>query len=664
MSTTSHAELIGHSTSQQAGTAVVDGGPNIIIMENNMINCADHSSKYIITSSSQQQQQQQQHIILSGGTAGKKSGKVSTQNRHNKSSLVVSNKSGHQMIMTNAPNIVTQQPPNHKEQRMYTVQQTKAPKTMYTTQQVYTTNVLSQGSSQQIQQIQHQQQSQKVSSMPRNVQVVSKNTNNIILCRSPSSNNCQDPQQQPHSYIQQIHESNQQQPAFATSTTTTSMKAIYVNNNTGGLNLNKSSNNKILTPIDYSAVVEQKQGGGTKYVTQKVMHSSVPETMDGNKITFKMQNKYIPNISSSSASSSGATQNAKAGKNYSSNNCTINVQQPPHQTTTQYYYQPATVYTTDPSNSNKVSSSTTKIISSAKNVQQQQQQPQYIQIQNHRVTSNNYVTTTSNQAPVQKHRTSTSNKYIIQNVQSNAIPVSSVTQQQQQQHQTHQNIRQTQPPTVISYSNNSTTTSNNDQPSVIQSPLKMRTVLHPIEAAGIEDGARIYTVHHSGESHLVATAASSTTNTGVGDEIDGPRYASSTPVAGSGPYSGTPNENYMIVNGTKMTDEMSARILHDLSQRSSIKYNSGKSSNNSVNHSNNTGPSNNNGTPETQLVQLSHHPANVYATRQLDGTVVWNGTSAAPTQEQYIRRTSESGSYISSSSLPAEYQRQSSSNMR
>lgn len=661
MSTTSHTELIGHSTSQQAGTAVVDGGPNIIIMENNIINCGDPTSKYIITSSSAQQQQQQQHIILSGGTT-KKSGKVSAQNRH-KSSLVVSNKGGHQMIMTNAPNIVAQSP-NHKEQRMYTVQQTKTPKTMYTTQQVYT-NVIPQGSgvsSQQIQQIQQQQQqSQKVSAMPRNVQVVSKNANNMILCRSPSSNNSQDPQQQ---YIQQIHESNQQQPAYATSTTTTSMKTIYVNNNTGGLNLNKSSNNnKILTPLDYSTVVEQKQGVGTKYVTQKVVHSSGqnngPELIDGNKYTFKVQNKYISNISSSPASSSSTT---KAGKNYS-NNCTINVQ-PQHQTTTQYYYQPATVYTTDPNNSNKVSSSTTtKIISSAKNVQQQQQQqPQYIQIQNHRVTSNNYVTTTNNPAPVQKHRTSTSNKYIIQNVQSNAIPVSSVTQQQQ-----HQNIRQTQQPTVISYSNNSTTpnSNNNDQPSVIQSPLKMRTVLHPIEA-GIEDGARIYTVHHSGESHLVATATTTTANS---DEIDSPRY-SSAPATSSGTYSGATNENYMIVNGTKMTEEMSARILHDLSQRSSIKYNSNKNSNNNNSSSSsvNTGPSNANGTSElVQLSQQQHHhqTTNVYATRQPDGTVIWNGTPQMPSQEQFIRRTSESsGSYISASALPAEYQRQSSNSMR
>ncbi|XP_063709808.1 uncharacterized protein LOC134838240 isoform X2 [Culicoides brevitarsis] len=607
--TTSHAELIGHSTTQQPSAATVDGGPNIIIMENNIINCGGEPNKYIITSqpsSQQQQQTQPQHIILSNsGGVPKKSGKIaaSQNNRHKSQSLVVSSKSGppHQMIMTtNTAPMVPQSP--KEPQRMYTVQQKTPKTTMYTTQQVYATNVVSSSS---------QQQQQKM--QPRNVQVVSKNANNMILCRSPSNNHTEHAQ-----FIQQIHESNQQ-PAFASTannatTTTTTMKTIYVNNNTGGLNLNKSSNNnKILTPIDYSAVVEQQQkqqqGNIAKYVTQKIVQNS-------NSTATSSSNAGPELIDASAASSSSTTSK----KNFP-NNCTISVP-----TTTQYYYQPATVYTTDP---NKVSSSTTtttKIIGNAKNVQQQQQQqPQYIQIQNHRLTGNNanYVTTTSNPAPIQKHRNSTSSsKYIIQNVQSNAIPVSSVTQQQQQQ---SQSIRQTTP-TVISYSNSSTTTNSNDQqqqPSVIQSPLKMRTVLHPIES-GIEDGARIYTVHHG-----------STSNEAPADEVDSAARNN--------------DQNYMMVNGTKMTDEMSARILHDLSQRSSIKYNSGKS-----NHTG--GPSASNG----DIVQLSQGSANVYATRQPDGTVIWNGTPQTPTSQetQYVRRTSESSNYV-----PQEYQRQSSNSI-
>uniref|UniRef100_A0A336M3I8 CSON009779 protein n=1 Tax=Culicoides sonorensis TaxID=179676 RepID=A0A336M3I8_CULSO len=663
MSSTSHSELIGHSSSQVTGTAVVDGTSNIIIMENNIINCGEPNNKYIITSTSSTHQQQPQQILLSSGnsTGGtKKASKVSTQQRHiSKSSMVVSNKSGHQMIMTNAPNIVASSPVNHKEQRMYTVQQTKTPKSsMYTSQQVYTTNVMPQGSGNQ-QSIQSQQQ--KNSTMPRNVQAMNKNSNNLVL-------NQDHPQQ--HSYIQKINESNQHQSVYNSNMTPT-MKTIYINNNTGGLNFNKSStNNKILTPIDYSAIVEQqqKQGAATKHGSQKVMHSSSQnnnnnfnttsncgalELVDGSKFTFKVQNKYVTNVSSTSsgqATSTNSPNSTKMGnvKNYI-NNCTINVQQSPqNQTTTQYYYQPSTVYTTDPSNS-KVSSTTTKIV--GKTVQQQQQ---YIQIQNQRVTSNNYVTTTThNPAPAQKHRTTTPNKYIIQNVQSNAIPVSSVNSCRQQS---------SAQPTVINYSNNNITNNNtsNEQPSVIQSPVKMRTVLHPIEA-GMEDGARIYTVHSSGEAHLVTTSTPSMTSM---DEANAsPRFQSNPNLGFSGG-----SENFMMVNGTKMTDEMSARILHDLSQRSSIKYsgsnNNASSSSSNYNRTSNNNGSNSNGSSETP-VQLGqqHHPTNVYATRQIDGNIVWNGGSSIPPQEQYIRKTSESSTYTGLSSLPTEYQRQTSNNM-
>lgn len=578
MSSITHTE--GSSVSQQTG---VGDAPNIIIMENNIINCGDPN--YIHLTSHHHLHNQQQAINTS--VSNKKGPKqtVTSQNKFNKSTAI------NKQIITNT-NLIT------SKEKVFNVQTGRGPKTMYT-QQVYTTIPSSPTSSASI------VQQQKITTMPRNVQVVTKGSNNMILCRSPSNSGSSNGNTQIQIQEQQYHhiDGNQQaQPAYTT------MKTIYVNNNSGGLNLNKS--NKIMTsisPLDYSSEnIKQPQ---TKYITQKVVQSSPTSDLADNKYAFKFT------TSVSSPSTSGQTQvvqqnssgNSNKGmiKNYN-NNCTVKSIQQTSQPA--FYYQPTTVYTSDAINY-KTSSATIKGNNGGKN-----QGQQYIQVsQNHRISTNNYTP-----APVQKHRTSSSSsssgKYIIQSVAppSQNNPVSSSNQQVRYTTTTNNQT------SVISYST--------EQPSVIQSPIKMRTVLHPIESTGMEDGARIYTVS---EAHP--------------DEVDS--SSSGTPKSYN---SSNFSENYMIVNGTKMTDEMSARILHDLSQRSSVKYNnttSNTNNNNNNQHSNNSNSNNNSGGGGSEIIQISQQPSGtIYSTRQPDGTtVVWNSsaTSMNPSETKYLTTTQE-----------------------
>lgn len=82
------------------------------------------------------------------------------------------------------------------------------------------------------------------------------------------------------------------------------------------------------------------------------------------------------------------------------------------------------------------------------------------------------------------------------------------------------------------------------QANLVQSPLKVRTLVHQYEPihGDSNHGSRIYTV----------------TETPNPDNINNRGITTASPNYG---------DNYMIVNGTKITDEMSARILHDLAQR-------------------------------------------------------------------------------------------------
>lgn len=88
---------------------------------------------------------------------------------------------------------------------------------------------------------------------------------------------------------------------------------------------------------------------------------------------------------------------------------------------------------------------------------------------------------------------------------------------------------------------------NSNQSGVLQSPLKVRTFLHHIETSHDETYAA---------PHIYAVAETQTNQ----DSIEASSHIATNSTIG---------ENYMIVNGTKITEEMSARILHDLSQRNS-----------------------------------------------------------------------------------------------
>lgn len=572
MSSITHTE--GSSVSQQTG---VGDAPNIIIMENNIINCGDPNYIHLTSHHHHHLHNTQQTIV--GNKKGPKQ-TVTSQNKFNKTTAV------NKQIITNTNLITT------SKEKVFNVQTGRGPKTMYT-QQVYTTIPSSPTSSANI------VQQQKITTMPRNVQVVTKGSNNMILCRSPSNNSgssngntqIQIQEQQYH------HIDSQPQQAYTT------MKTIYVNNNSGGLNLNKS--NKIMTsisPLDYSSeTIKQPQ---TKYITQKVVQPSPNSDMADNKYAFKFTTTSVSSPSTSGQQTQVVQQQNSSGnsnkgmiKNYN-NNCTVKSIQQTSQPA--FYYQPTTVYTSDAINY-KTSSATLKGNTVGKN-----QGQQYIQVsQNHRISTNNYTP-----APVQKHRTSSSSssgggKYIIQSVappsQNNPVSSSQVRYTTTTNNQT----------SVISYSP--------EQPSVIQSPIKMRTVLHPIESTGMEDGARIYTVS---EAHP--------------DEVDS--SSNSTPKS----YNSTNfSENYMIVNGTKMTDEMSARILHDLSQRSSVKYNNINSTTNNNQHNS----SNSVGGGGSEIIQISQQQSGtIYSARQPDGTtVVWNSsaTSMNPSETKYLTTTQE-----------------------
>lgn len=153
----------------------------------------------------------------------------------------------------------------------------------------------------------------------------------------------------------------------------------------------------------------------------------------------------------------------------------------------------------------------------------------------------------------------------------------------------------------------------NNSSSVIQSPLKMRTVVHQIaESEDPTTCTRIYTV--------TETAAAP-------DDVDSGgsnSYSSNSNVSANTPTPG-PYENYMIVNGTKMTDEMSAQILHDFSRGGS---------NNAVKYQ--PAPQAPQSSQASEVIHIAtQSPTTIYAARhQTSGSsepqIIWNTTTASP----------------------------------
>lgn len=235
----------------------------------------------------------------------------------------------------------------------------------YTTQTVYSTSP------------QSTMQMQKIT-MPRNVQVVSKTVGasggntSMIVCQ-PSSRvghlggqpqihqiiETSHPSQSPSHQQQQFHESNTTTTYVPSATTTTTVKTIYMNNNTGNLNLNKSTNKINISPLDYtsSASVDKVIGKYSTTTTriQSVSSSSAAAAspadsqqvnIDGGKYAFK----YSTTGQQQGGGCNIITTNNKTTKSFN-NNCNIKNVQQQQQTQqqaqqTSYYYQPQIKYAT------------------------------------------------------------------------------------------------------------------------------------------------------------------------------------------------------------------------------------------------------------------------------------------------------------------------------
>lgn len=302
-----------------------------------------------------------------------------------------------------------------------------------------------------------------------------------------------------------------------------SLKTIYINNNNNGnLNMNRTNYNKnISTPVEYSERGHQK---GNRSISSPI---NADERV---KYSFNFQPTPTPASSQTGVFQQtiqvGGSNSIKATKLY---NDTQNIK--PISSSSSFYYQPH-VYS-------EAGNLRFKGINNNKN------QPQQLQVthqhQRSSVTAGVGAGTPQQQQSMipgkafQVRNNATTSKYAVQRSLSPAP------------HHVQQ-IRYTCGPgkNEGQFLYNDVVNLNSNQSSVLQSPLKVRTLVHHIEATALSHDDAYATAPHI---YTVAETQPSqdsieSTNSGIG-------------------------ENYMIVNGTKITEEMSARILHDLSQRNS-----------------------------------------------------------------------------------------------
>lgn len=363
-----------------------------------------------------------------------------------------------------------------------------------------------------------------------------------------------------------------------------SLKTIYMNNNNNGnLNLNRAIRNTSTTvPVDYS---ERQQKHNNKAVPSPI------SVEDGVKYSFNFQQTPVGQVSQN-LQHSGSNTN-KTTKIYADNHNVKNIT-----CNTSFYYHQQQRQQQQPQQQpqqHMYSETGSFRVKSVKN------QPQ-VQVSQQRSTISSLPQQTIIQGKhfqIRDNVNTSNNKYAIQRSMSPG-PGHHV-----------QQIRYTCGPPKVNETQilyNEVVNINNSQTNVIQ-PLKSRTLVHHIDTSSGHDESASYAAPHI--YRVIETKSNS-------NNLDASNHSSTNT---------NMNENYMIVNGTKITEEMSARILHDLSRNSKFCNTGIKSKVISFQHSSSTSSHPSNLNPQTQL-NSQPQPESTWTNQVSDTTSTSNDSGA------------------------------------